>query len=150
LSYNGTDKAPAELTDDEVEMTFRRIHIVSSQGDPLEALIKIGQRSRDLLIDFWSQENPFPDTLSSPPFDTTFADILSDLDELITAGINPDVELSMRKGSGVMRQNFEAWLWWTQNILTKAPLGAKFSREKVNRIGQWLCTWDVIVETQDS
>ncbi|KAI8629558.1 hypothetical protein F5Y19DRAFT_475545 [Xylariaceae sp. FL1651] len=128
---------PLELAD-EIEESFRRVHVIPFQGDPLEALIKIGQRCRDLMVQFSSHIADPLLSLSSAPFEPIFADILTDMEEIRSSGINPLLELAIRQGSDVKRQIVLSYIEKTATILAHAPLGDRFAQSQISHLIEWL------------
>jgi hypothetical protein len=139
MSYDGdVDVQLPNLTDNDIESSFRRVHVIPFQGDPLEALVKIGQRCRDLMVKFSFGYPSSHQSLSSPAFSDSFSSIISDLEEIHNSGISPLLELSVRQGSTVKRQIFETYLMKTATILENAPLGSWFSHISVLKLVKWL------------
>ncbi|KAI0534576.1 hypothetical protein GGR58DRAFT_520161 [Xylaria digitata] len=138
LCNEDVDVSSRVLTDDEIEKTFRRVHVVAFQGDPLEALVKIGQRCRDLMVMFFPSFPSSHQSLSSPEFKDTFSSILADLEEIRNSGITPMAELDTRRGSAVEHMILETYLQKTATILENAPLGDIFSYEDIQKLVRWL------------
>ncbi|KAI1323345.1 hypothetical protein F5Y16DRAFT_384007 [Xylariaceae sp. FL0255] len=103
--------------------TFRRVHVIPFQEDPLERLLKIGYRFRRLMLDFWFNPASSSFTLSSEPFAETFIEILSNLNEIFNSGINPLMELWLRKGTKEEKTRLEMYLTDMAKTLEKAPVG---------------------------
>ncbi|KAJ8131166.1 hypothetical protein O1611_g2461 [Lasiodiplodia mahajangana] len=136
--YPGEDTPLSDLADDEIEESFRRVHVIPFQGDPLEALIKIGQRCRDLVVEFSSGHLGLYDTLSASPFKDTFSSILSDLEEIRAMGISPMLELCTRQGLVDKHAILDANFMRTSMMLRNAPLGPEFSWINVLGLAKWL------------
>ena len=107
------------VVDDEEESTFRQVHVISHQGDLLKTLVKIGQRCRELVIEFsthWSSETDHD--ISS--FGFAFKGVVNEFNELVATGITPFLELSRRSGSPIRKRVLEVWIQKTAWILATA------------------------------
>ncbi|KAF2967272.1 hypothetical protein GQX73_g6298 [Xylaria multiplex] len=128
------DVSSPVTTDNDIEKMFQRVHVIPFQGDPLEALIKIGQRCRDLIVMFFPGSHQ---SLSSPEFQDTFSSILADLEEIRNSGITPMAELGTRRRSAVEHAILQTYFQKTATIIKDAPLGDSFSKEDIHKLVTW-------------
>lgn len=135
-SFNPTITGRSDV-DDDAEFTFRRVHVIPYQGDPLDVLINAGKKCRDLMLEY-ALAHGLGDTESTKKVSASLLEIFEQLEELFASGITPSTEIEVRPGSDSHRRVLAAWLYKTGEILRSAPYQRNDLDERVNNVTHML------------
>lgn len=120
---------------DNEEASFRRVHILPYQGDPLEGLYTVGQRCRTLLMDY---SDSLKTTASNEVMAQNLEAIIEGFEDVLQRGIKPFEEIEARAKLELHKLVILNWFKRTRILLANMPFGDSSLGARIDKIRGFL------------